>query len=78
MSKPTAKLNLVHQQVLAGLTATRPTAWDHKVIVPATSTEKEKVDKVKVVGTEVRYPLAQNVSEENIERAAVRWARAVA
>ena len=67
--KPVAKTNLVHQQLLAGLIETTEFSttykkWDEE--------NKDVVtEKVKRLG--LRSPLAQNISEENVERAAKRW-----
>lgn len=61
--------NKLHQQVLSGLLATKPTSWVKKTW----NDEKKDVDTVKVSGVEPRNALARNVSDENIDRAARRW-----
>lgn len=68
--KPSARANLIHQLVLSGLVATKPTSWDHKRIDPVTG----DVVKTKRAGTALANPLAGNVSEANVDRAAKRWA----
>ncbi|QHB38089.1 hypothetical protein KIY75_gp61 [Mycobacterium phage Noelle] len=73
MPKPTPKRNLVHQQLLSGLIETKPVSWDRKTIVPATPISKETVVKTKVTRQALRFPLAQNVSNFNVDLAARRW-----
>ena len=76
MPKPVRKANLVHQQVLGALIETKPTSWDHKTLVADPQKPgATKVVKTKVKGSELRYPLAQNVAPENVERIAQRWIR---
>lgn len=62
--------NKIRQQILAGLIETKPASWNKKVW----NDEKKTVDEVKVAHQGLRYPLAQNVSEQTVERAAKRWA----
>lgn len=72
--KPAAKANLNHQKILAALVETKPVSWTHKRIDPASADpRKPEVISTKVTGTELRFPLARNVSEFNVERAARRW-----
>ncbi|QGJ97343.1 hypothetical protein PBI_ISCA_63 [Mycobacterium phage Isca] len=74
MPKPTAKANRIHQQLLAGLIETRKTYWTRKVADPKSpDPRKPNLIEVKVFNTELRYPLARNVSEFNVELAAKRW-----
>ncbi|QXN73899.1 hypothetical protein SEA_EAGLEPRIDE_62 [Mycobacterium phage Eaglepride] len=66
------KANIVHQKLLSGLIETKPVTSTFKKLV------KDKDGKEVVVGTKVtrqglRYPLAQNVSEANVDLAAKRW-----
>ncbi|ASZ75496.1 hypothetical protein KIW74_gp32 [Mycobacterium phage Kimona] len=68
------KANPLHQKVLAGLIETKPFSWSQKKL-GKDKDGKEVVNKVKVTGTALRYPLAQNVSEDNVERIARRWVR---
>jgi len=68
------KANPIHQQILGGLIATKPVSWDHKILVKGKD-DKEQVVKTKVTGTALRFPLAQNVSDENVDRMARRWIR---
>jgi hypothetical protein len=78
-SRQAQQSTVLHQQLLAALTATKPTSWTHYTIDPESPDQrKPNLIKTKVTGTELRFPLAQNVSEENVERAAARWAKAVA
>lgn len=68
--KPVGKANLIHQLLLQGLVATKPTSWNHRTIDPETGDLVTK----KVVGTTLSNPLAANVAVENVDRAAKRWA----
>lgn len=68
--KPVGKANLIHQLLLAGLVATKPTSWNHRTIDLETGDLVTK----KVVGTALSNPLAANVAAENVDRAARRWA----
>lgn len=70
--KPIAKANLVRQQILAGLVATRPTSWVHKKLIDK-SDPKSKVTKTRVTHTELVNPLAQNMSDANLNILARRW-----
>ena len=58
--------NQIKQAVLSGLIATKPATWKKKVW----NDETKSVDEVKVSHEALRFPLAQNVSELNVERAA--------
>ncbi|AHY27129.1 hypothetical protein PBI_PHANTASTIC_66 [Mycobacterium phage Phantastic] len=74
MPKPTPKANRIHQQLLAGLIETRPTSWTRKTVDPKSpDPRKPNIIETKVVGKELRFPLARNVSEFNVELAAKRW-----
>ncbi|AVJ50810.1 hypothetical protein SEA_PHRANNY_69 [Mycobacterium phage Phranny] len=74
MAKPTPKANRLHQQILGDLIATKQTVWTRKRIDPDSPDPKRpKVIETKVFGTELARPLARNVSEFNVERAAKRW-----
>lgn len=66
------KNKAVQVRLLAGLTETQASSWDRKNL-SRDKEGKEVLDTVKVTHTVVRYPLAQNVSEDNVERAAKRW-----
>ncbi|KRD08612.1 hypothetical protein ASE48_08600 [Mycobacterium sp. Root265] len=72
---PKKSLIAVHQHILGSLLALRPASWVHKTLVPATSTSKETVVKTTISHQELRFPFAQNVSEQNIDIAAKRWSR---
>ncbi|QJD50270.1 hypothetical protein SEA_IWOKEUPLIKEDIS_67 [Mycobacterium phage Iwokeuplikedis] len=65
------KANVIHQQILSGLLATKPAGWVKKTLVKIDG--KEDVVKTKVSRQELRFPLAQNVSDENVDRMARRW-----
>ncbi|AYD87091.1 hypothetical protein SEA_NICOLETERA_64 [Mycobacterium phage NicoleTera] len=79
MATPNAmpkRTNPLHQQILSALLATKPTSWTHKRIDPESpDPKKPRVIETKVVGQEPRFPLARNVSDFNIDRAAKRWLR---
>ena len=64
--------NKLRQQLLAGLIETKPTSWSRKTI-SHDDDGKEVVTTSKVSHDALRYPLAQNVSDHNIEAAAKRW-----
>ena len=74
MTTPNAmprKANPLHQQILAGLIEAKPVSWVKKTW----NDERKDVDTVKVNHVEPRFPLARNVSAENIDRIAKRWLR---
>ncbi|MCA2331871.1 hypothetical protein JF714_15620 [Mycobacterium avium] len=73
MPKPIAKANLTHQQLLSGLLETKPTSWIRKHLAKGEKPGETVVVQTKVTGTALRYPLAQNVSNLNVDRAARRW-----
>ncbi|AIW02958.1 hypothetical protein KIY87_gp37 [Mycobacterium phage Malec] len=68
------KGNVIHQQILSGLLATKPVSWARKTIVKGKD-GKDEVVKTTVTNQEPRFALARNVSEENIDRIAKRWLR---
>jgi hypothetical protein len=72
MPKPTQKANLLHQQILAGLIETTPVSLTHKVL-ERDADGKEVVVQTKRTRLGLRFPLAQNVSGFNVDRAAQRW-----
>ncbi|AOT24716.1 hypothetical protein PBI_STASIA_60 [Mycobacterium phage Stasia] len=72
MPKPTPKRNLVHQQLLSGLIETKPVSWARKSLAKDKD-GKEQVVKTTITRQGLRYPLAQNVSNHNVELAARRW-----
>ncbi|QTF81487.1 hypothetical protein SEA_TARSUSIV_63 [Mycobacterium phage TarsusIV] len=76
MATPNAmpkKANVIHQQILSGLLATKPVSWARKTLVKVDG--KEEVVKTTVTHQEPRFALARNVSDENIDRMAQRWLR---
>lgn len=72
MPKPIKKANRIHQQLLGGLIETKPTSWERKTLAKDAE-GKEIVNTTKVTKQTLRFPLAQNVSEDNVERASRRW-----
>ncbi|AFU20686.1 hypothetical protein SEA_CHUPACABRA_60 [Mycobacterium phage Chupacabra] len=66
------KANPLHQKLLGALIETKPSSWTHKRLVKGDD-GKESVVETKVTRQGLRYPLAQNVSDHNIERAAKAW-----
>ena len=61
--------NPIRQQVLSGLIETQPSGWKKKVW----NEEKKTVETVDVSHVALRYPLAENVSHEAVERLSRRW-----
>ncbi|AXQ52992.1 hypothetical protein SEA_FIRINGLINE_66 [Mycobacterium Phage FiringLine] len=75
MATPNAmpkKANVIHQQILSGLLATKPATWARKTLVKGKD-GKDEVVKTTVTHLEPRFPLARNVSDFNIDRTARRW-----
>lgn len=72
MAKPQKKANRVHQQALSALIETKPLSYTKKTLGKDVD-GKEIVVNQTVTYESLRYPLAQNVSDENVERAARRW-----
>ncbi|QFG12566.1 hypothetical protein PBI_TOAKA_67 [Mycobacterium phage Toaka] len=75
MATPNAmprKASPIHQQILSGLLATKPVTSTFKTVVKGDD-GKDTVVETKVVRQGLRAPLAQNVSEENVDRMAKRW-----
>lgn len=66
------KANKLRQQLLAGLIETKPSSWERKSIAKDDD-GKEVVSSTKVSHNALRYPLAQNVSDESVERTARLW-----
>lgn len=62
----------IRQQVVGGLIDSKPTNRTVKTLAK-NEAGKEIVKKHTVKASELRNPLAQNVSEENVERLAKRW-----
>lgn len=69
MPKKQDKLKL---QIVQGLLAVTPSSWSLKTL-SKTEEGKEVVETTKVAFNALRYPLAENVSHDNVERAARRW-----
>ncbi|AOZ61303.1 hypothetical protein SEA_DARTHPHADER_63 [Mycobacterium phage DarthPhader] len=75
MATPNAmpkRTNPLHQQLLSALLATKPVTRIHKRVEKDASGKEHTVETKSTVHT-LRSPLAANVSDENIERAARRW-----
>ncbi|AIK69097.1 hypothetical protein PBI_TRIKE_58 [Mycobacterium phage Trike] len=66
------KANVVQQKLLAGLIETAPSSWKHKTLAKDKD-GKEVVVERRVSRRGLRYPLAQNVTEANVDRLAKRW-----
>lgn len=66
------KQNKIQQQALLGLISLAPASWTRKTL-HKDEDGKEIVKNDQITRSVLRYPLAQNVSEENVERAAKRW-----
>lgn len=71
MPKPGPRTSVVHQRLLAGLIETNEVSWSRK----RWDDEAKDVVTSKVSHDLLRYPLAQNVSNTNVERAAKRWVK---
>jgi hypothetical protein len=72
MPKPVAKIHPIRLAILGGLIETHPASRKHKVW----DAEAGGVVETTIsTGNALRFPLAQNVSAENVERLARRWAR---
>ncbi|AGS82748.1 hypothetical protein ANNAL29_67 [Mycobacterium phage AnnaL29] len=77
MATPNAmpkRTNPLHQQILSGLLATKPVTTTVKRVVKDAAGKDQVVER-KVTRQGLRFPLAQNVSEANIDLAAKRWLR---
>lgn len=72
MAKPVKKTHPIRQSVMHGLVAISPASWEHKTL-SKDENGKEVVNSTKVVRSVLRYPLAQNVSDANVERLAKEW-----
>lgn len=68
------KQNKLKVQVIDGLISVSPSTWTRKVL-GKDGDGKETVENERVVRDVLRFPLAQNVSNDNVERAASRWLR---
>lgn len=72
---PTAgwhRRNPLAPQILSALIETKPASWELKTLAKD-GDGKEIVKTRKVTNNALRYALAQNVSEESVERLARRW-----
>ncbi|UJD20901.1 hypothetical protein SEA_ZIMMER_63 [Mycobacterium phage Zimmer] len=75
MATPNAmpkRTNPIHQQILSALLATKPVKRTHKRFIRDADGKEHEVFETSTVNV-LRSPLAANVSDENIERAARRW-----
>ena len=66
------KANPLHQRLLGMLLETRKVSRTVKTLEP-TEGGKPVVAETTVTREELKHPLAQNVSDLNVERAAARW-----
>ncbi len=64
--------NKLRQQIVGDLIHTTPSSWERKTL-SKNEEGKEVVSTTKVTNNALRYALAQNVSEESVERLARRW-----
>lgn len=68
------KANPLRMQLLAGLIETKAVTTTFKRLDPdSPDPKKPNVIETKLTRQGLRYPLAQNVSEANVERLARRW-----
>jgi hypothetical protein len=65
-------LNPIRQTVVSGLIATQKSTTTVKVLI-TDENGKEDVQNISTTRDVLRYPLAQNVSEQNVNRLAERW-----
>lgn len=61
--------NKLRQQLMHSLIETKPTSWTKKVW----NEDDKKVEEVEVKHDGLRWPLAGNVSNENVERVSKQW-----
>ena len=66
------KNNAIHTKVVDGLVSISPSVWKKKDLV-TDKDGKEQVVTTSITRSALRYPLAQNVSDDNVERLARRW-----
>ncbi|AFF28359.1 hypothetical protein FDI09_gp35 [Mycobacterium phage Twister] len=66
------KVDPLRQSLLGSLIETKPVSWTQKSVAKGPD-GKEVVTERKRTRQGLRYPLAQNVSNDNVERAAKRW-----
>ena len=62
----------IYSKLLSGLVDRQESSWDRRTI-SRDEEGKEVVETERVTHYVVRYPLAHNVSEDSVERAARRW-----
>jgi hypothetical protein len=74
MVKPVAKVNPIRAQILGSLIEGTKTTRTQHTLVRNTETGKIDVAEVSVpAGFALRYPLAQNMSEHNVNVLAGKW-----
>ena len=72
--KPKAKPPRIRQQILAALIDSKPKTRKHKVWDETLNGGKgDAVETTVSTGRALTFPLAQNVSGENVERLSKRW-----
>lgn len=64
--------NPIRQRIVGDLIHTLPTSWTRKTLGKS-GDGKEVIEETKVKHLSLRFPLAQNVSDENVERIARRF-----
>lgn len=64
--------NKMRTQIVDSLIATTPAVWKKKV-VKRDEDGKEVFETIDVAASALRFPLAQNMSDENVERLARKW-----
>jgi hypothetical protein len=74
MPKPTAVLHPQRQKLLGALIETQKSTTTVKVLVKDEN-GKEDVKSISTTRDILRWPLAQNVSEQSVEALAGRWVR---
>lgn len=64
--------NRIRTQIVDGLITTAPSTWKKKSLAKDKD-GKEKVETTHVTNEVLRFPLAQNVSDDSVERLARKW-----
>ena len=74
MPKPEAHPHPLRQKLLGGLIETQKSTTTVKTLVKDKDV-KEDVETISTTRDVLRFPLAQNVSEQNVNRLAGRWVK---
>jgi hypothetical protein len=67
------RTNPIHAQILGSLIEAKDASWNRKVLGDKDGKQVEST--VKMYRACLRYPLARNVNEDNVNRTAKRWSR---